>query len=170
MKGFTRTAVFSLPLLLVAAILTFFWRKPTISVHGNLSQQDISAIVATVRRDVWRQAFPDFSWMTLKRTPKAIWAVATSRVSEVTQTFENRAVVKGHFHLETRIAGPGFLLVGFGCDSWAMRKDSKGWMVQSRHRAQPDGTPRLVFSPLQPTASFSESLSNESRLSFDRKP
>jgi hypothetical protein len=172
MKGSTRKIVFSLLLLLVGAILTLtlFLRKPTISVHGNLSQKDVADIVGTVKQDVWRQAFPDFSWVTLKRTPKAIWAVAISRVSEVTQTFENRAVVKGHFHLETRIGGPGFLLVGFGCDSWTMRKDSNGWAIQSRNRAQPSGTPHPVILPLQAGASFSESLTNESRLSLDRKP
>jgi len=170
--SFSKHKVVAIGLLLLgaAAALVRLFPHPTIMVRGNLSHRDVSDIVRTVKRDIWRQAFPDFSWRTIQRTPRAMWAVATSRVSEVSDAFQNRAVVKGSFRLESRIAGPGFLLVSFGCDSWALRKDTVGWVVQSRSRARPSGTPHPAFSLPEQSVSFSAALSNESRLSFDRKP
>jgi hypothetical protein len=157
-------------LVLIAGVLFFFLRKLTIALHGNFSQQDASDIVAAVRHDIWREAFPDFSWPSIKRPPRAIWAVTTAQVTEVSQTFKNRAPVKGNFRLETRIAGRGSVLVSEGCDSWSLRRDTGGWTIQSRSRARPSGVPRPVQPPFEKNVSFSTALSNESRLSFDSKP
>src|ERR1035441_4006205 len=65
-------------LLFAGAALVGLFMRRTPSVYGNFSQQEVAEIVQAVRRDMWGEAFPDSSWRTIKRTPRALWAVVRS--------------------------------------------------------------------------------------------
>ena len=151
-------------LLFAGAGLVGLFMRRTPSVHGSFSQQEVAEIVRAVRRDMWGEAFPDSSWRTIKRTPRALWAVATSRISEVTQTVGNRARVKGSFRLQTITDRYARL----GWDSWTLKKERTKWTVQGRSLT-PQGLPRQAAT-LDGGASFSAVISNKSRLSYDARP
>src|SRR5437899_82116 len=88
--------VICLCVMVVVASLVWLSARPKLVVHGDFSQQEVSQIVKAVKHDVWRTAFPDSSWSTLKGAPRALWAVAGVRIYEVSQTFKDRVLVKGN--------------------------------------------------------------------------
>ena len=156
--------IFFLLVFFIAAGLLLLSRQPSIEVHGNLSKQEVSEIVAAVRHDVWREAFPDSSWRTIRRAPRALWAVSAVRFSEVNRIFENRARVKGRFRLETKENG----MLRAGSDSWEVKREKTGWIVRGRSLTSPQGDPR-VASTFNERLDFSTSLSNASRMSLDTR-
>jgi len=83
--------VICLCVLVVVASLVWLSAPPGLVVHGDFSEQDVSQIVKAVKHDVWRTAFPDSSWSTIKSTPRALWAVAGVGIYEVSQTSKDRA-------------------------------------------------------------------------------
>ena len=151
-------------LLFVGAGLVGLSMRCTPSVYGSFSQQEVAEIVRAVRRDMWGEAFPDSSWRTIKRTPRALWAIATARISEVIQTVGNRARVKGSFRLKTITDRYARL----GWDSWTLKKERTKWTVQGRSLT-PQGLPRPAAT-LDEDVSFSAVISNKSRLSYDARP
>jgi hypothetical protein len=151
-------------LLFAGAALVGLFMRRTPSVYGNFSQQEVAEIVQAVRRDMWGEAFPDSSWRTIKRTPRALWAVVTARISEVTQTVGNRARVKGRFRFQSITDRYARL----GWDSWTLKKERTKWTVQGRSLT-PQGLPRQATT-LDGGVSFSEAISNKSRLSYDARP
>jgi hypothetical protein len=151
-------------LLLAGAGLLGLSMRRTLPVHGSFSQQEVSEIVRAVRLDMWGEAFPDSSWRTVKRAPPALWAVATARISEVTQIDGNLARVRGRFRLKTISAG--YVLTGW--DSWTLKKERTKWTVQRRSRT-PQGLPRQAAT-WDGGVNFSEEITNKSRLSYDARP
>jgi hypothetical protein len=165
-KRVTHKALFFVLLLLV--LVAFLWislgSRPV--VHGELTRSDVSAIVRVVKSDMWREAFPDFSWATVKRAPLALVWVLTARVSEVTQPFENRARARGSFGLQTR--GEGWL--GLGWDRWTLKKEGGIWNLQGRSRSPATDVVNRPRKPIEEPTNFLEVMSNNARISFDVKP
>jgi hypothetical protein len=158
----------ALLLVMLGAGMVKILRQSTLLVHGNLSKQDSSEIVRAVRSSLWREAFPDFSWQTIKRAPRALWAVGTARISEISETFHDRARARGYFRLETRIVAPGIVVITGNYDHWDLKKESGVWTVSGGGMTPPERLPARRKA-LEEAKSFSSTLSNESRLSLDPK-
>ncbi|EEF61655.1 hypothetical protein [Pedosphaera parvula] len=66
---------FILIAVLVFATGAFLYFRATerpIKINGKLSPEDVAAIKSVVNREIWRSAFPDFSFKTFKNLPGAI--------------------------------------------------------------------------------------------------
>ena len=167
-------ALFCLVLLAVGGM--FLWGSWTSGpvAHGELSNQDVIAILRAVKHDMWCEAFPDFSWSTIQTTPRALLWVLSARVSEVTQTFEKGARAHGRFRLEFRnfVSTPQSvsqqrMLTSWDC--WTLKREGTSWKVQSRGRTQDVVWPRPP-NPMQQMGGFPQALSNSARLSLDFQP
>ena len=163
-----------LALLLLVAGAGIVWQawKPGPVVYGNLSQADVNQIVRAVRRDVWRQCFPDSSWQTIKRAPKALVWVSATRVSEVIQTSRDRARVRGSSPLEFEDKGG---MKGMkGMDYWDLKRGAAGWTVQGGGSTPgvANNLPavRPPAKPFDSGVSFSEFITNRARVSLGGKP
>ena len=76
-----------LALSFAAALLgvVILWRQPSRPVtgaFGDLSQEDQAQIQRLIRRELWRQAFPNFSWRTLGEAPRWLRFITTARIQE----------------------------------------------------------------------------------------
>ena len=159
-----KMAVICFMLLLAGVGLLGRSMRPTALAHGGFSQEEFTGIVQAVRRDIWREAFPDSSWLTIKGAPRALWAVATARISEVTPIDRNLARVTGRFRFKTMSAG----YVHIGWDLWTLKKEGTKWTVR-RKSLTPQGSPRQAAA-WDGGVGFSEVMSNTSRLSYDAGP
>jgi hypothetical protein len=45
---------------------------PSMVVQGNFSAKDVAQIKSAVRRELWREAFPNFSWNAFKGLPHGV--------------------------------------------------------------------------------------------------
>ena len=62
-------AIFALALLgagFAYFLLTHDSSRPVV-VKGNFSAKDVAEIESAVRREKWRETFPNFSWATISR-------------------------------------------------------------------------------------------------------
>ena len=56
---------------------------PPVVVEGNLSAKDVAQIKSAVRRELWKEAFPNFSWATIKALPHSVKKALRSQVAEI---------------------------------------------------------------------------------------
>jgi hypothetical protein len=56
---------------------------PPVVVHGNVSAKDVAQIKSAVRRELWRDAFPNFSWATIKALPRSMRRVQKVRIVRI---------------------------------------------------------------------------------------
>jgi hypothetical protein len=57
---------------------------PPVVVKGNFSAKDVAQIKSAVRRELWREAFPNFSWATIKASPRSVRRVTKLRIFRIT--------------------------------------------------------------------------------------
>ncbi len=155
-----------LSLLAIVGVLMWSCWAPKLQVHGDLSQHDVSAIVQAVKSDMWQEVFPDHSWMTMKRAPRGLFCLLTARVSEVTLVFGHVAKARGSYRFKTQ--GEGWIALGW--DSWTLERQGPDWVVKSRSRRPRTDEPVRPVEGSLPHGTFSESLSNSVRISFDAHP
>lgn len=157
-------------LLTLAAIAGILLLRPSFrpAVNGEASEQEVSEILRAVRQDMWKAAFPDHSWATIRRSPRALWAVMTARVFEVRRQFRDRALVIGRFQLNQRL--PALDFSELPPNSWLLSISSGQWLVSGRGfviAQQPWRTRTQSFDEGQ---RFLGSLSNESRQFLSGRP
>jgi hypothetical protein len=91
--------------LLVAGIGVFLLTRdtgPPVVVYGNFTTKDVAQIKSAVRREVWREAFPDFSWKTIKASPRSVrWALRRHLKS-----ISGPLTVNGTTGAQVRLRGP----------------------------------------------------------------
>jgi hypothetical protein len=96
-------AMVGLVLLAAGAAVFLFTRDsgPPVVVHGDLSEKDVAQIKSAVKRELWKEAVPNFSWATLKALPRSVrWALkvrlrSISGPSTVNGTTEARVGLEG---------------------------------------------------------------------------
>ncbi len=94
-----------------------------IHVSGNLSQRDLIEIRSIVRRDLWRQVLPTFSWWTLRDLPRAIRSRAKEHV------FSIGLAQDGTVELSTQ-AQQGFGPVTFHSGhTYVLKRNGKRWEI-----------------------------------------
>ena len=49
-------------------------------VHGNFSAKDVAQIKSAVKRELWREALPNFSWATINALPRSVRRVTKVRI------------------------------------------------------------------------------------------
>ncbi len=72
--------------LLIAILVGFLiWIRPQSSptVVGVIPAEDCQHILQMIRRSMWRKAFPNFSWETVKQSPSSLYLMARTRVSHI---------------------------------------------------------------------------------------
>lgn len=73
-------------LLLVAAVagwLIVASRQRPVEVVGSLSKKDVVELTAAVRRQMWHDTLPNFSWKSLSLLPGKLLRNATSHISGI---------------------------------------------------------------------------------------
>jgi hypothetical protein len=74
--------------LLGAGIALFLLTRdsgPPVEVYGNFSARDVAQIKSAVRRELWREAFPNFSWATIKALPHEVKRVPKTHITTVSR-------------------------------------------------------------------------------------
>ena len=97
--------VISAVALLGAALVMFLLMRdtgPPVKVNGNFSAKDVAEIKSAVKRELWKEAFPNFSWNTIKALPRSIKRVVKVRVIRI----ENGWSVTGRPVARATIADP----------------------------------------------------------------
>lgn len=99
--------------LLGAGLVGFLLTRdagPPVVVYGNLSAKDVAEIKSAVRRELWREAFPNFSWATVKELPRSVRRALKAHVIRITAWPQNATP-----GASVRIADPyGPERLGFG--------------------------------------------------------
>ena len=72
--------------LLGAGLAVFLLTRdsgPPVVVKGNFSAKDVAEIKSAVKRELWHEAFPNFSKQSIMMFPRMAKRAFTTRVSEV---------------------------------------------------------------------------------------
>lgn len=81
--------------LTVAVVASFFCLRPSPpppTTPGMLSREDSQQIARITRRAIWRTAFPDLSWQTIKLSPRSLLFVGTARIQQIEMLLTDKDV------------------------------------------------------------------------------
>ena len=157
-------------------------------VQGAVSLDDVGRIQQAVKREMWRKAFPDGSWQTIKQTPRSLWLLKTHQVLEIDALNKDYVQVKAR----TRVGDCFYILLRSGQESsWRVtRQGNHRFIFLAKAYQGPDSPaqplsfrdqlfedPRFVYDhhwnggPNTPVteSGFSEGLSNLARLKINRE-
>ena len=100
---------------------------PPVVVSGNLSAEDIAQIKSAVRRELWREALPNFSWAAIKSLPRSSRRVTKVRIVRISDfSFLNGTqlarVEITEPHEPGHIQMPDFIDVTNGPSGWAFHQ------------------------------------------------
>jgi|SRR5579872_2870110 len=109
----------------IAALIGFLvWQvlrdRPQIQVLGSLPTEDLVQIQRVVRHEIWRGAFPDFSWRTVRRLPSAVRSRTGKHALRVETSSAGRVRVTLGVRGETNVLVP---------EQYTLRKGPKGWEI-----------------------------------------
>lgn len=130
-----------------AVLLVWLHPRSSPTIPGDLSREDFSRIQHVTHRDMWRRAFPNASWQTIKQSPRSLYRLATSRISQIHTRASKDSV---EVQIGSRFGDCYYLLE-------KCRRDTGGW----NWRVLGTGPLRLVsvFGPYRGPESFGRSLS-----------
>ena len=112
-------------MLLVAGLAVFLLTRdsgPPVRVFGNLSAKDVEQIKRAVKRELWKEAFPNFSGATFRTLPRSIGRALRARVVDVEGGRTNEAFVTMADPYNPEQYGVGKwheLFITNGPDGWA---------------------------------------------------
>jgi hypothetical protein len=89
-------AVFFLAVVIIgglAAIILALNPGPELSVPG-ISKEDQKQILREVRKAMWRDAFPRFSWDVVRKSPRSIWQWLSVRMRKI-KVHESDVIING---------------------------------------------------------------------------
>ncbi len=103
------------------AVLALLNRMSGPVLRGRLAQTDQREVIRLVRRAVWRQSFPDFSWHTVRMAPWSLYRIAGLRIPEIVAP--GRATEIQVTAAFGRAAGSERF--------WLLVRDTKGWIIEA---------------------------------------
>lgn len=159
MRGRHKLRVCVLGCIFIVAGMVLSLRAHAPVVRGVVSEPEVSEILRAVRSDMCQTAFPDRSWATIRRCPRALWALATAKVFEINQLFRDRTQVKGQFAIA------GLPSVELRTNYWSLSRKAGQWVVTGHGVV-------VARRPWQATTfegalRFSNALSNETQTFLD---
>jgi hypothetical protein len=165
--------------VLCIGVLVWVMSRSAPIVRGAVSQDDVGRIQQAVKREMWRKAFPDGFWPTIKQSPRSLWLLKTQQVLEIDALKKDAVQVK----VRTRAGNYFYILIRSSEESpWQVtRQGNHRFIFLAKAYQGPDSPAQLLFkehffprsfydyrkggADMPLTASeFSESLSNQARL------
>jgi len=152
-RKWLRTSLLCLVLFVVACFGIFAWSasRPIPVIGGVLPKEEQNRIRQIVKHEMWKHEFPDSSWKTISRCPRALCELAAARLGLIEILRPNMIEVAVRSH--------------FGIYYFRLWKREGAWLVQSREKLPARPPPRLGDLP-KTGPEFFGSLSNQVKVSF----
>ena len=116
--------------LLGAGVAMFLLTRdsgPPVVVKGNFSAKDVTQIKSAARKELWREAFPDFSSYTIKALPRRTKRALTTRVSEI-ESLDWASVGSSNEAFASLVAGTNYV------GNYVFTNDPTGWRLNPHVR------------------------------------
>lgn len=110
-----------LAVLALAFLLLFSASGPPTQVVGELSAQDVAEIKSVVGHKLWHDAFPDFSWQSIKGLPRGAYHAVELRLQITNYKESDTETPISHAFvavLDETYPAAGFLMVKENTGHW----------------------------------------------------